>query len=472
MTLPMWFGTVLTLPAASPEMVTHPRQFAGDPDASEDPRLGTGPRGEDDDDLEPAWYVAALHRWWLLILVGALVGAVIGFWQASRQPLRYQGVTTLLVVPPSQPGAAQVNAATFRAIVENGTLAAQVIEELKLQDSMSPYRFLERALAVEEIRGTNIVKVKVTLADPKLAAEASRRLAQKAILLAQQITQQDGVSVQEQLKRHVSDAAQRMQQAERELLEYKQHAQVELLKEDTEAQLRERADLLALVIDIESERARLTAAENEIKRQSPVLEVARTPAAEDALRRIPSAPSPRSPGVDKRLRTERTENTHEDPNRDTGKNQVNPQQLDLTNPFVNPVYQTLDFQIATSRSRIAALEKERDQVMNVKKLGGKELSQLSELYRREIQLGRLQASYSLATKVHNELAIRYEQSRTQPVGNTSQLQVVDQALPPDEPVTRKRLQSGMLGAGMGFIGTALIVLLWESRSRRTTLPSA
>lgn len=448
-------------------MATHAQQFADDPDPSKDSILEAGPRGDWDDDLGPAWYVVALRRWVLLIVAGTVLGGVIAFWNASRRPLRYQGVTTLLVVPPAQPGGAQVNPATFRAIVENATLASQVIDELKLQDTLTPHRFLERALTVEEIRGTNIVKVKVTLADPKLAAEGSRLLAQKAIVLAQQITQQDGVSVQEQLKRHLSDAAQRMQQAERALLEYKQRAQVDLIKGDTAAQLKERADLLPLVIDIAAERARLAAAENEIKRQQPVLQVARTPAAEDALRRVQSAANP--PREPARSEADKDKNRQQ-----TAKegSEVDAQQLDLTNPFVNPVYQTLDYQIATSRTRIAALEKERDEVMNVKKLGGKELAQLSELYRREIEQARLQANYDLSTKVHGDLALRYEQSRTQALGHTSQLQVVDQALPPDSPVSRKRLQNGMLGAGMGFIGTALIALVWESRPRRIAPRSA
>lgn len=400
-----------------------------------------GPRGEwEDDDLGPAWYVIALQRWWVLIFVGALIAGTLAFWNASRRPLQYQGVTTLLVVPPSQPGGAQVNPATFQAIVQNLSLASQVIDELKLQDTLTPHGFVERALSVEEVRGTNIVRVKVTLPDPQLAAHASRRMAEKAIVLAQQIAQLNGVSVQEQLKRYLTDAAERMQQAERELLEYKQRAQVDLIKGDTDAQLKARAELLPLVIEIEGERARLTAAENEIKRQQPVLPTARTPAAEDALRRVQTPTG--------------------------GKGEIDAQHLDLTNPFINPVYQTLDFQIATSRTRIAALERERDEVMNVKKLGGNELAQLSELYRRQIDQARLQASYDLSTKVHGDLALRYEQSRTQPVGNTSQLQVVDQALPPDDPVARKRLQNGMLGAGLGGIGTALIALLWESRRRR------
>src|SRR5262245_66365486 len=137
-------------------MATHQRQFAHDPAASEDWIPEADPRREwNEDDLGPAWYVVAVQRWWLPIFVGALVGAVIAFWTASLKPLRYEGVTTLMVVPPSS-GGAQVNPATFRAIVENLTLASQVIDELKLSP-LTPHRFLERALTVEEIRGTNIV---------------------------------------------------------------------------------------------------------------------------------------------------------------------------------------------------------------------------------------------------------------------------------------------------------------------------
>ena len=415
-------------------MPTQPRPFAESAAASDVPAPDAD-REWSEADLETSWYIVALQRWLLPIFLVALVCGLTAFWYASRQPLRYEGVTTLLVVPPAQ-GGAQVNPATFRAIVENQSLASEVIDELKLP-GITPHRFLERALAVDEIRGTNIVKVRVTLGDPQLAAEASRRLAQKAILLAQRITQQDGASVQEQLKRYLGEATQRMQQADRELLEYKQRAQIALLQEDTLAQLQKRSDLLPLVIDIEKERARLAAAETEIQRQQPLLKSMRNPAAEEALQR--SQPP--------------------------DKGAVDAQQLDLTNPYVNPVYQTLDFQIATSRTRIAALEKERDQLMNVKKIGGKELAELSELYRRQAEQDRLQANYDLAAKVHEDLALRYEQSRTLPVGNTSQLQVVDQALPPDVPLGRKRVQKAMLGAGMGFIGMSLIALMWESRSR-------
>jgi uncharacterized protein involved in exopolysaccharide biosynthesis len=452
-------------PSSTPQPVRHDRRPDGD---------------EDEDASVVDRYIWAIRRRWLLIAAGAVIGGIVGFSVASRQPLRYQGTTTLLVVPPSQPGGAPINPATFRAIVENATLAAQVIDELKLEDVYTPLRFVERALTVDEVRGTSIVKVNVTLDDPTTAAEASRRLARKAIALTQQISQQDGASIQAQLKDHLNDAHRRLQAAEKELLTYKQTAQVELLERDTDAQLEERDDLLRLVVNIEAERARLEAALAEIKRQQPLLSAARMPDAEAALRRAAAAAAVaeqkrepvRNPDADRKGEADRKGDT--DPRRETDRKgetgregEVDSQHLDLSNPYVNPVYQTLDFQIATTRTRIAALERERDELLNVRKIGGRELSQLSELYRRQIEQERLQANFDLATRVYDDLALRYEQSRTQPFGSTAQLQVIDEALPPDRPVARRRLQSAAFGGALGLAGLVLVVLLWETLARRT-----
>ena len=138
-------------------MATHPRQFPDDPGVSEDARVTSGSRQDhsDDDDVETVWYITALQRWSLLILLVAVLGGAAGFFYAGLRPLAYQGITTLLVVPPSQPTGAQINPATFRAIVENATLASQVIDELKLQPMTAP-TFVEWALAVEEVRGTTV----------------------------------------------------------------------------------------------------------------------------------------------------------------------------------------------------------------------------------------------------------------------------------------------------------------------------
>ena len=402
----------------------------------------------EEDTIELGWYVRALRRSWTFIAAGTLLAGGLAFILAGLQPLRYEGVTTLLVVPSSQPAGAQINPATFRAIVENASLASEVISELTLEaggNPLTPQRFLEDALRVEEVRGTNLVKVKVTLGDPVQAAEASRRLASKAIALTQKVSQQDGASIQSQLKTHLDDAQRRLQAAERELLAYKQSAQIDLMTKDTDAQLEERGDLLRLVVEIEAERARLAAAETELSRQPALLSVPRLPGTEQALRQMQADAKPL-----------------QDPKQrpaGAGRGDVNAQHLDLTNPFINPVHQTLEFQIATTRTRLAALTKERDELVHVNKLGGKALGELSELYRRQIEQARLEAGFNLANKVYGDLVVRYEQSRTQPLGSTAQLQVIDLALPPDRPLSLRRLQYLQAGLVAGLAISAVLSLI-------------
>jgi len=391
----------------------------------------------DDDAIDLMWYGTVFRRRWKLMLGCAVAAAAIAWFVASGQRIRYEGVTSLLVVPPSKPGATgtQATPATFRAILENASIAKQVVEELQLNGpphSLTPQSFLERAVVVEDEPGTNIIRVKVRLEDPTQAAEASRRIAGKAIALTRQLTEAEGVAVQEQLKVHLTEAATRLNTAERELLDYQQRAQLDLLKEDTKAMLGERGELLKLLIDIESEKARLQAAETELSKQKPTLTIPRAVGAEEALRR--------------------TDDTRE--------------VLDPTNAFINPVYQSLDYQIAISRTRLAALEQQRRQLIEVKGIAGAELTKLSELYRRQIDLARLQTGFDLAKRVHSDLAVRFEESRTQAFGNSAQLQLVSDAILPDRPVSRRRAQWSALGFVVGLLAVGLVALVLESRTRQ------
>ena len=150
---------------------------------------------------------------------------------------------------------------------------------------------------------------------------------------------------------------------------------------------------------------------------------------------------------------------------------ADPESLDLTNPIINPVYQTLDFQIATSRSRIAALEQERREIVEVRKIGGAELAKLSELYRRQAELGDLQASYELARKIYSDLVVRSEEARTQALGNSPQLQLVDDAIVPDRPVSAGRLRALLLGLMAGVLGAGLVAVGLEGRQMRKRVQS-
>ena len=435
-----------------------------------------------DEELDIGWYTQALWHRWKTILLIAIIGAAVGYAVASLRPIRFEAVTTLLVTPPPRTPTAPVNLATFRSVLENVSLAARVVAETGL--AISPQTFLETALEIEQPPGTNVLKVKVRLADPHKAADASRRLASGAIALTKRLNQEEGSSLQDQLKTHLEEAVQRRATAEKELLSYQQSAQLELLKVDSEALLAERGDLLRLTIAIESEKARLAAAEKEIARQKPLLSAPRSVGAEEALRHAGAKPespppAPAKPAVAKpetppasTSSAEPTAGAKSEPPPAPAKPRVppstvaaDPQSLDLTNPYVNPVYQTLDFQIATSRTGLAALQQQLRQIVEVRKIGGPELTRLSELYRRQIELARLESNLELAQKIHGDLRVRYEESRTQALGFSPQLQLVDDAVVPDRPMPRKRLRSVGIGLLTGLLGAGLIALVLEGRNR-------
>jgi protein tyrosine kinase modulator len=454
--------------------------------------LPSRPEDSLEDEIDFTRYFRVFARHWILLVVVALAGGAYGFAVSRMKPILYEGVTTVLVLPPSKLDVRSASIANFRALLENLTHSSQVINELGLDKppfSLTPQRFHDEALQVEEVPGTNLVKVRVKLTDPARATEASRRLAQKAVSLNTEISRREGSSIRDLLNVHLKESSDQLKAAETQLLAYQREAQVELLKRDTESMLDERGDLLKLTIDIESEKARLKAAEVEIGKQQRVLSIARSVPSEDALRRAaesdrtnPANSARRAAESDRTTPTNSARRAAES-DRTTPANSAtrtaesertkqansaldDAEMLDLSNPFINPVYQTLEFQIATGRARLAALEQQRREIMEVKKLGGRQLKELSDLYSREIELARLQTNYDLAKRVYSDLRVRYEETRSEGVGSTAVLQIVDDAIPPDRPLSRQGAKSTLLGLAAGFMVAALGALALDSRQSR------
>jgi capsular polysaccharide biosynthesis protein len=471
-----------------------------------------------EEELNLGRYLTILRRHWLTLVLGSMVGGVAGFVGASLRPVLYEGVTTILIGRSSS----VIATATSRALLENRTLAAEMLAEIG--SSVSPEAFVTNLLTVEQVPSTNVMKVRVKSEDAATAAQASRVLSQKAVELNRRVASEEGSAVRGQLKGLLDQAADRLKTAEGEYLRYEDQAQIELLKRDTERMIAERGELLKLRIDIETERARLAAAEQEIKKQERVYSLPRAVNAEtalqrtaertaaadvtnEALRRVedqssalknsrtkarPAAPPPAEPSKDpaKRETARQEPQPRQRPDEDLERRfdaqaaavigtqealtritrssgEVDPQFLDLSHPFVNPVYQTLAFQIATSRTRLAALERQEREMAVVRKLGNTRFGELSDLYRRTAELSRLETNLDLAKQVYQTLTVRYEQSRAESVDSMVQLQIVDAAVTPERPLSRKRAQAGVLGLTVGLMVAAIAALARGILQERT-----
>ena len=92
---------------------------------------------------------------------------------------------------------------------------------------------------------------------------------------------------------------------------------------------------------------------------------------------------------------------------------------------------------------------------------------LERLYRGEEELRRRDLDVRVAEKVFADLSDRYEQARLQVAGRSAELQVVDPALQPRQPVSWRdasvALVCGLLGlvAATGVVSLAALVRSWR-----------
>ena len=454
-----------------------------------------------EDEVDFQRHRRVLRRHWKRLVAGLLIGATAGLMLALRRPLVYEAATTMIVEQTNSPAAIS----TSRALLQNYTLATETINETGLNRppyNATPQGFVDNILQIEEVRGTNLVRIKVRLRDPALAAQVSRVLSRRALELNRRIASQGNTGVRAQLKIHLDEALARLQVTEQQLLAYQSEAQLDVQQTDADARLSQRGDLARLVINVEAEKARLAAAEREIQSHEPLLAVRRSVGSEAALRRAagsaaladqPSTSGPASQRRDRPSTSARTDRpatsepahrpatsdlgdrsaTSELANRPSASELVDPELLDLSNPMANPVYQVLAFQIAMSRTRLAGLERQRREMVDVRKVGAHRVTGLTDLYRSQLSLARLQDDYDIAKKVYADLVLRYEKSRAESADNLVQLQIVDEAIPPDRTIPRRRAESSALGglAGLLLAGLAALVLGRDPQGDRPTRPA-
>jgi len=379
-------------------------------------------------DIRPL--LAAFHsgRRWLVI--GAVVGMLVGVAAWLARGVTYQGVVTLAVSQP-RTSTPTVTIASYRALFENYSIAVQAIKNAGLTRAgapMTPERFLRYVLSVQERRNTSLIQIQIRLNDAELAANVANDVAGQAVLLARQLSVGEGTMLRDQLKVQRDDAWKSMQDAEKQLLDYKQANRLELLRTDVEALIRQRQNLLGIEVDLSSEKARVSAATTEQTARTPKLTLDR---------RIDQDPT--------MLEAARTQAG------DT-RGLVG---LGLKTEELNPTYLRLDSEVAMSRARIAQLERQRQAILDAS--GAEEKSgKLKELYLKEQGLAQLAADRDLARKVYEDIALRYEHARADATSGSAQLQIADPAMPIRTPVSWSIAVWLALGAFCG----ALVFPVW------------
>lgn len=379
-------------------------------------------------------YLALFWRCRVAILAATILGGATMFATSLMGPRIYDSTVTLAATQSKigDGGQPVAGTAAFRPMVESLTTAAAVIREVGLDQpphNMRPSDFLASVILVSEVRGTNLITVKVGRADPALAATIANSVADHAVKTARKVSASEASHARDQIKEQLDLALGRLDVADARLREYKQQVRVEAVRKDVETLLGgpqvpaflssfpkgqpvfvqepsgDRLGLLDLQVTIASEKARLSVMERELASRGRV----------------------------------------------------------------DGVYQNLDTAAATTRSNLASLEKQRAELLSQRKLGASTLSVLDHLYAIETELSRRQGERDLAEKIYRELSEKFQEARLQVIGRSAEFVIIDPAVAADRPKSRQVARNTVVGALAGLCLVLAGALAWEAIARSRPL---
>jgi uncharacterized protein involved in exopolysaccharide biosynthesis len=383
------------------------------------------------------FYVRFVRRHRLVLVGVPLAAAVLALAATLLQPRRYESTVTMMSAGTDAASAPSV--ATYVPYLQNHRIVDGVIRDFKLSDA--PHRltrteFFRSAFDVEAVRNTNLLTMRLRLHDPQLAADVLNRISKDAIDLVRRTNAENATSIRDILRTQLDEARQRLEAGTKQLLLYRDASQIELLRRDIDAALAQRGQLLALSMEIEQMRSRLVRAQAELQSRTRI----------DTLRQSIDD----SPVLMEAARTSSALEKTTDSRPLMG--------LELKSDVVNPVYDALDTQVATTRAELAGLERKREQLVKTEGVAEPQMRQLSRLYTVEAELARLELEQELRKEVFTEVSNRYELARLD-VAKHGELFVVDPALPADRPLARGTVNNVLMATLMGVVLAFAVVVI-------------
>lgn len=132
-------------------------------------------------------YIAALFRWWWLIILISVVSGVIGFGVSKRQPPVYQATTTIIVgqsiesadLTKADIQTSELLALTYANIARRQPVLQGVINALNLSDSEQALR---KRVKIKQVPGTQLLELSVEASSPEEARITVDEIARQLIL--------------------------------------------------------------------------------------------------------------------------------------------------------------------------------------------------------------------------------------------------------------------------------------------------
>jgi uncharacterized protein involved in exopolysaccharide biosynthesis len=387
----------------------------------------------EDDSLDLRTYASLFmrHRTSIAIIVG--VSAVLSVALAQWRGPRYTAEMLLGVSSMRTDRNERVaDLASVATLLESQTVLAGLLNEFKLGEAphwQTIASFRANALQIEPVANAEYLKVMVTLSDSELAAKVANGLGARVLALSQSVSVESVKRAREDLRKSLEETDERLKKAQVAYEQYRSSAQIELARTDLDFRLDQRGKLSGLLVDLETERARVADIRAEMAKRQRIgtlnQSIADNPTMVEAARQA-------------------------DP-------KVNPLSLQLRSEYVDEVYGQLERELTTRTANVAAFEKRKSELATVRKLDRPQLDELNRLYERETRLSQLEIERDLALRAYTEASDAYQGAQLKLAGRVPVIHVVDPALPPTDGMTQL-VRAALLGAVAGLLLAVVMVL--------------
>ena len=325
-------------------------------------------------------YLRVVWRRRRFIVVGTLIAALCALGVCRLLPREYRATAVLRV---TEPGGANTQAlgvpvTTFTRMLSAPTLARSIIQRYSLEKP--PWRldtagFLNR-LELEQVRGTNLIRVSFTLEDAAWASALLNVLTEEVVAENHRLNEAATESGRNAIYAQLESAKEQVRKADALLLESRRKMF------GTDATLGLQGALSSVFVAMDREDARLELAREELL------------------------------DLDKRLRSRSPRDG-----------------------YLLTVYDGLERQIAASRLQLAALEQRRQTLIDGLHLDETQRVELSRAYAAQarltrVELERRELELGIARAAADNVGYGFEQSRYFTARRMTELQLVERAVPP------------------------------------------
>lgn len=413
----------------------------------------------------------------LAVIMAAIVSFIIPPTYEAETNLRVKqpkGLADSLLgdIPIGNVSATKQLMFTYAEILKSRTVIQEVIDKTQADKPEIPdYDDMLKRITTQPVKDTEILKVKVTAKSPEEAQLVADTVVNTFNNRMMDLVRSEQTIVRKFIGERLKESKQELEQAESNLQQYKTEQKIISPDDETKALVERLSAINTLLADntvtAAANEARLAAARKELGLEKPGfvadslliqqykgkladLEVQMVSLTQNLTEKHPQVQATRA-AIDET------------------RNKLNAEALRIVNAeasSMNPIHQGLLQGRIQAEAELAAAGAQKAAIDGILKQGELEMSKLPT---KEQGLAKFMRDVAVSQEIYVMLAKRYEEARISEVMQPTDVQVIDLANLPDEPIKPKKTLNIIIAAILGFfLGTGIAFLLeYMNKSIRT-----